>query len=183
MQSATRLRMYGLAYITASSPLPGSRFSADGCLQLHQAAPLPASIISVAPEKPFLDSSAAIGGTAAQADVLLRLDSLFARYQERNVTTTFENRYPVWKVCAMWISNTPPVFKTLKSYLELFCTWFVLQNAQLHQLLEPQFLSAGPTKHYIATSLCLDCHWFHEQYTTSIIASINTSKVLLVLLP
>jgi hypothetical protein len=30
LQGAARLKMYGLAYITAASPLPGSSFSADG---------------------------------------------------------------------------------------------------------------------------------------------------------
>lgn len=30
MQSAVHLKMYGLAYVTASSPQPGSSFSADG---------------------------------------------------------------------------------------------------------------------------------------------------------
>jgi hypothetical protein len=30
MQGAAHLKMYGLAYLTASSPQPGSSFSADG---------------------------------------------------------------------------------------------------------------------------------------------------------
>eukprot|EP00878_Enallax_costatus_P029034 GHUV01031416.1.p3 GENE.GHUV01031416.1~~GHUV01031416.1.p3 ORF type:complete len:104 (-),score=28.18 GHUV01031416.1:1194-1505(-) len=98
--------MYGLAYITASSPLPGNSFSADGYLQLQQAAPLPASIISAASERPFLDSSAAVGGTAVQTELLLQLDRLFGKYQARNVTTVFDNRYPVWKVGGRFIHTT-----------------------------------------------------------------------------
>lgn len=98
LQGAAKLKMYGLAYITASSPQPGSSLSADGHLLLHQAAPLPASIMSAALDKPLLDSSAALGGAAVQGDMVLQLSSLFSSYQAQNVTTVYENQYPVWKV-------------------------------------------------------------------------------------
>jgi len=30
--------------------------------------------------------------------VVLQLSSLLSNYQQRNITTVFDNRYPVWKV-------------------------------------------------------------------------------------
>lgn len=33
-----------------------------------------------------------------QGGVLLQLSSLLAAYQERNVTTVYDNHYPVWQV-------------------------------------------------------------------------------------
>jgi hypothetical protein len=33
-----------------------------------------------------------------QGDVVLQLSSLLSNYQQRNITTVFDNRYPVWKV-------------------------------------------------------------------------------------
>ncbi|WIA35027.1 hypothetical protein OEZ86_003518 [Tetradesmus obliquus] len=96
-QGAARLKMYGLAYITAASPLPGSSFSADGQLLLHQLAPLPASSFTAALQKPLLDSSALLDGSAVQGDVVLQLSSLLSNYQQHNITTVFDNRYPVWK--------------------------------------------------------------------------------------
>jgi hypothetical protein len=40
-----------------------------------------------------------------QGDVVLQLSSLLSNYQQRNITTVFDNRYPVWKVRAECLTN------------------------------------------------------------------------------
>eukprot|EP00879_Flechtneria_rotunda_P010982 GHRR01011475.1.p1 GENE.GHRR01011475.1~~GHRR01011475.1.p1 ORF type:complete len:315 (+),score=105.62 GHRR01011475.1:284-1228(+) len=97
LQGAARLRTFGLAYITAASPLAGSSYSADGQLLLQQLAPLSASGVSVNLNKPLSDSAALQDGAALQGDMMLQLGSLFSSYQARNSTTVFDNQFPVWK--------------------------------------------------------------------------------------
>lgn len=97
LQGAVHLRMHGLAYLTAASPQPGSSFSADGELLLRQTMPLPATTVLLGLEKPLLDSATLVDGAAVQGGVLLQLSSVLAAYQARNVTTVFNNQYPVWQ--------------------------------------------------------------------------------------
>lgn len=54
--------------------------------------------MSAAFEKPLLDSSSSAGGASMQGDAILQLSNIFSSYQARNVTTEFQNQYPVWRV-------------------------------------------------------------------------------------
>lgn len=62
--------------------------------------PLPATSFSAVLQKPLLDSSSLVDGTAVQGDIVLHLSDLLSNYHARNITTVFKNRYPVWKVRA-----------------------------------------------------------------------------------
>lgn len=47
LQSAVHVKMYGLAYVTAASPQPGSSFSADGEVRQGSTAPLQVGVQNV----------------------------------------------------------------------------------------------------------------------------------------
>eukprot|EP00877_Chromochloris_zofingiensis_P012890 jgi/Chrzof1/7855/Cz02g38290.t1 len=97
LKSAVRMKMYGLAYITFNSLLPGHGLVTDGQLVLQQLTPLPQYTYHDLYNTPLLNSSAYLDGTALQVDAALQLSSIIAKYQARNFTTVFQNQYPIWQ--------------------------------------------------------------------------------------
>ena len=92
--------MSALAYVEASSPLPGAGFSTDGQLLLQQVAPLHRTTYSSAFNTPVIGSQSDSDASVLQADGVLHLPELLASYNTRNLTTVFASQYPVWTAAA-----------------------------------------------------------------------------------
>lgn len=93
-----RLQMYSLAYIEASSPVPGGTLYADGELLFVQRNPLQEGSYYDVFNNPMLWSIPGNGGPqAVQATIDLEFQSIITRYQARNYSTLYSNFYPVWQ--------------------------------------------------------------------------------------
>ncbi|GBF99452.1 hypothetical protein Rsub_11938 [Raphidocelis subcapitata] len=87
---------YALAFLEASSPLPGAALNADGWLELRQAAPLQRQAYESAYDSPLFTAPQSRGAAALQAEGLVDLPGLLARYADRNQTAVFVPSYSVW---------------------------------------------------------------------------------------
>ncbi|KAG8196958.1 hypothetical protein JTE90_009017 [Oedothorax gibbosus] len=86
----SNLHMESAIYIHYSTSLPGSAFSAFGELSLHQREPLSHTGQDTRFNNPVIEvSSTELPPT--------RLENILLSYSRRNVTTSFQNVYPVWE--------------------------------------------------------------------------------------
>ncbi|CAK8688968.1 unnamed protein product [Clavelina lepadiformis] len=84
------LQMETLAYISHSSVSAGSSFVAYGDLRLYQKTPLRHRGVDTRFNTTIVDSA---DSSASTYD----LSTIFSAYSQRNLTTQFLNKYPVWK--------------------------------------------------------------------------------------
>lgn len=84
------LQMQSLANINHESALPGSSFSVEGELKLNQKIRLPN-------KGSFTKFNTSIVNATSNDLMLWKLEHIMSGYHERNVSTDFVARYPVWK--------------------------------------------------------------------------------------
>ncbi|XP_072374073.1 transmembrane protein 231 isoform X2 [Scyliorhinus torazame] len=81
--------MQSMAYAYFSSSIPGSQFTVNGDLKLHQREPLRHKGVDTRYNVSIFNDGSPFASAYDVARVI-------ASYQDRNVTTTFSNQYPVW---------------------------------------------------------------------------------------
>ncbi|KAK9808580.1 hypothetical protein WJX72_000052 [[Myrmecia] bisecta] len=95
LEDIVTLQMQSLAFVSHTSPLPGSSLTTDGQLRLRQGFPLWEGGNLTDP-RPALLSSIRAGG-AFQATETLKLSSILSTYLDRNQTTAYVYDSPVWE--------------------------------------------------------------------------------------
>ncbi|KAF5843079.1 transmembrane protein [Dunaliella salina] len=91
------LKFFGLAYAAHTSALPGGELYLDGELELRQLTPITDKKFNGEFDTPILDSSQSEVAEAVRGSEVLQFESIVKSYLSRNYSTTFIDRYPVWK--------------------------------------------------------------------------------------
>mmetsp|Transcript_7882 Transcript_7882/g.15352 ORF Transcript_7882/g.15352 Transcript_7882/m.15352 type:complete len:315 (-) Transcript_7882:171-1115(-) len=101
VNSKFKLEMYGLAYVSHSSAVPGGYLYTDGQLLFQQTNPITDKWFNTRYNTPILNSTQPTNASAVQPQSQIQIASILQNYLDRNYTTLYANYYPVWHAGAV----------------------------------------------------------------------------------